>query len=68
MKTFVEVRTFLGVFMFFVVFMTLLYINTGMVAPTEDYPDVPKILQYFLYSVRQSNGDLNAPDYSPWSA
>ena len=38
-KTFVESLPFLSVFGFFMMFMTLLYINVGVEAPTEDDED-----------------------------
>ena len=68
-------------------FMSLLYVNVGMEAPTEndedsvllmsggeyilrqpsDYQNLPVLVGYVMYAIRQSVGDLNAPGYPQWT-
>ena len=51
-KTFVESLPFLSVFGFFMMFMTLLYINVGVEAPTEDDEDSVLLFQGGEYTLR----------------
>ena len=68
-------------------FMSLLYVNVGMEAPTEndedsvllysggeyilrqpsDYQNLPVLVGYVMYAIRQSVGDLEAPGYPQWT-
>ena len=60
-NTFKESFYFMGVFCFFLTFMTVLNINVGMeVADAEEnYPNLAFIFRQFLYVVKQSVGELD---------
>ena len=51
-KTFVESLPFLSVFGFFLMFMSLLYVNVGMEAPTEDDEDSVLLMSGVEYTLR----------------
>ena len=50
-------------FGFFLVFMTLLYINVGMEAPTEDDEDSVLLMSGVEYTLRQPSDYQNLPEF-----
>lgn len=64
--TFRDLIPFTIFFLLFIVFFASLYIVLKLDLDEEVYVDVKNVFGYFLYSMRNSIGDLSEPLYTVW--